>query len=191
VQQSSPDGSGGLYAGLGGDAIASGDNTLTSADLSATMVDQGGLTALDGTVTTVAASESSGDTPAIADASTFVLVGGSELAISFTQNTAGTSQNHDGSAAYGTSTTTVIAYDLPNQEQAYQSLIQTPQAPTSEGGTTPYTSGGEHEFDGNVALVNFDAAAIGEDSLLLIDAFAISLEDELSISSIYVELVVG
>ena len=191
VQQSTPDSSGGLYAGLGGDAVASGEGTLTSADLSASMVDEGTVTTLDAAVTAVAVGQSSGDSTAFADANTYATVSGSEYAVSLTQSTGGTSLNDEGSIAYDISTTTIRAYDVPEYTATYDSTVEAlPSSPTEYNEAAPLPAE-ETGFDGNIALIDFNVVVLGDDTLLLVDAFAISLEDELSISTIYLELAVG
>ena len=188
VQQSTPDSSGGLYGGLGGDAVASGEDTLTSADLAASMVDEGTVTTLDAAVTAVAVGQSSGELTAFANASTFATVGGAEYAVSRTQSTGGTSLNDEGSIAYDISTTTIRAYDVPAYNATYDSTVEaSPSSPTEHNEAAPLPDE-ETGFDGNIALIDFNVVVLGDDTLLLVDAFAISLEDELSISTIYFEL---
>jgi hypothetical protein len=46
------------------------------------------------------------------------------------------------------------------------------------------------DLDGNIATVEFTGLAVGEDSYVSVDAFALVIEDELSLSGAFVELAV-
>ena len=66
-------------------------------------------------------------------------------------------------------------------------------APTTNDPSTsssPSTGGDSGDLDGNFASIDFTASAEGEDTLVMIDAYALVIEDELSTSEGFVVLAV-
>jgi hypothetical protein len=183
VQTSSPDDSDGMSASLGGSAVALGTDTLTAGSLSGTLVDGGSATTADLSASMVGASQSpSGTAFASAETSAGVLVG-PDVLIGVTVNSASSTQNAAGSSAIATSTTKLAAIDI--------------HAPTSGGGTENDLSApvgyaqADLDLDGNIALIEFDAIAVGDDTFVGVDAFVLAVEDELSLSGGLAELAVG
>lgn len=192
ITASSPDYSGGLQAGgyqagYSGEAVAIGEDTLTSGSLSATLADEGAIVTVDGTVTMTAASESTTET-AFATADTDAYISGGELTFRYAHEGDHSKQGPTGSTAASTSTTTVTAYDLQpyggGDDDAGAALVGEEAGPSREPG------GSHTDLDGNVAMVDFSAQAAGDDSLVLVDAFALAVEDEISISAVHADLAV-
>lgn len=189
LQNSSPDDSDGLAAELGGVAIATGEDTLTAGSISAAMVDEGDMISLNGAATLVAASESSGGT-ASALADTSANVGGAEFLFTHTQDTDSNEQSVSGSTAIATSTTTIVAYDIdssPTGAASYDNSVSN-EEPESTSTPTPVQDNGD--LDGNIAAIEFDAVAVGDDTLVSVDAFALAIDDSLSVSEGFVVLAV-
>lgn len=187
VTISSPDDSDGLYAGYGGEAVAIGEDTLASGSLSATMVDKGAVATVEGTVTMLAASEST-DEAVFASADTEAYIGGAELVFSYTEEGDYSEQGPTGSTAVSTSTTTAIGYDLQlyghEDYDSGMTLTEEEILPSLEpGGSAPGV-----DLDGNVASLDFSVVAIADDSLVLVDAFVLAVEDEISVSAIHADL---
>jgi hypothetical protein len=193
LETSSPDSSDGLAASLGGEAVAIGDDTLATGSISAVMADEGDITTLDSAVTMGAASEAADGETAFASADSFTDVFGAEMTFSYTRDSSQLSGT--GSTATAISTTTTTAYNI----QVSSSGSDDPSGDTCLEGTAddqpePDASltdaDGSVDLDGNVASIEFSALAIGDDSLVIVDAFALTIEDELSISAAFVELAV-
>ena len=47
---------------------------------------------------------------------------------------------------------------------------------------------GDWDMDGSIAVMEFEALAIGEDTLVSVDAYALAVEDELSVAEGFVVL---
>jgi hypothetical protein len=196
VQSSSPDGSDSLAAGYGGEAVAVGDDTLAAGSVSASMVDEGNITTVSGTATAVAASEDS-DGAAFASADTFAQASGADFVLVTNRETDSTEASGTGTVAISTSTTTLTAYDLQLSDGggATSSGSGSPDAPAEANdqpgsSTASTTDGGGVDLEGNIATVEFDAEAIGDDSFVTVDAFALTVEGELSVAAVDVVLAV-
>jgi hypothetical protein len=196
IATSSPDDSDGLSAVLGGDAIALGEDTLTVGSVSAEMVDGGSVTTLSGTVDMLAAAETTDGATAQALADTFAdISSGTEFSFSYTLTTTGNQQSAAGSATTSTSTTGVTAYNLSlSGGDAGGTFAETdPIVPldTSEPCSAQGGAGDDGDIDGNIAILDFDVLAVGEDTFVGVDAFVLAVEDELSSSSVIVEVAIG
>jgi hypothetical protein len=201
VQSASSDGSDGLSAALGGEAVALGEDTLTVGSVSAEMEDGGAVTTLDGTATMAAASEDpDGEAQALTD--TFAEVSDSaEFVFVANVETSSNEQNKEGSTATSTSTTQVTAYNLESSGDedgdvdAVDPVADDKPTATDASESTNEVSSSSPEadwnIDGNIAIAEFDAIAIGDDSFVNVDAFALAIEDELSASAVAVELGTG
>jgi type VI secretion system secreted protein VgrG len=189
VQTSSPDDSQGMSAVLGGEALAGGTNTLTAGNLSGTLIGGGSVTSAELSASMVAASQSSTGT-AFAAADTFAGVSsGSEVLVGATIQSASSNQSPTGSVATATSTTNLVAYDI------HPSTGGSTGAGTDATGESDPFAGADYaqasvNIDGNIALIEFNAVAVGDDTFVGVDAFALAVEDELSISGCLIELAV-
>lgn len=187
VAMSSPDDSGGLYAGYGGDAVAIGENSLASGSLSATIVDEGAVTTVEGAVTMIAASDSADET-AFASADTEAYIGGAEFTFSYTKEADYSEQGPTGSTALSTSTITTVGYDL----QLYGDEEGNPGSTLAEDEVEPSVepdgSASGVDLEGNVASLDFSVQVVADDSFVMVDAFALTVEDELSVSTIHADL---
>jgi hypothetical protein len=200
AQTSTPDNSDGLATSLGGEAIAVGEDTLAVGSISGTLVDGASATTLDGSATMVAASESSGGETAFTDAYTFAEISdGAEFVLVINQETDISQQSASGNTSTSTSSTTIAAYDLQAISTGTKDpVLQAPEAMNGDDGATaePMASSpadecdGTLDLDGNIAVIDFNGLAVGEDTFVSVDAFALAIEDELSLISGFVVLAV-
>jgi hypothetical protein len=188
TQTSSPDDSDGLAAEVGGSAVASGEDTLATGDLSGELIDSGAVTSADLSATMVAASEDPDSETAGAWTDTYADVSdGTEVLFSYTVNTENTTQGSTGSTATATSTTNLVAYDINTDTVVNTAGSDTGDEP-SDTDDQPESSSpssdveDDGDFDGNFASMEFDAFALGDDTLVEVDAFTFVVEDEISIS---------
>ena len=189
LEMSSPDDSEGLSAAIGGEAIASGEDTLTQGSVSATMVDGGGGTSADLSATMTAVAESPDGETAFASADTFAEVSeGADFVFTLQKEIDGSEIDEAGSTATATSTIDVVAFDLSASDG--QVLEPETVAPAEIVTTDAYVAPAEEDLDGNFATLEFEATAIGENSLVAADVFVIAIEDELSMSAAFIELAV-
>jgi hypothetical protein len=199
VVTSTPDDSDGLAAALGGEAIAVGEDTLAVGSISGMLVDDGSVTTLDGSATTAAASESSEGETAFTDAYTFAEVSdGAEFVLVINQETDISQQSASGNTSTSTSSTTIAAYDLQAISTGTQDpVLQAPDAVNNGDASAdpvadspPDESDGALDLEGNIAVIAFNGLVVGEDTYVSTDAFAIAIEDELSLISGFVVLAV-
>lgn len=194
TQATSPDDSDGLAAALGGEAIAIGEDTLTVGTVSAEMDATGAITTLDGEVDMLAASESPED-PAVAITDSFADVSdGADFVYTATVTSSSTEQTSTGSTATSSSTTDITAYDLDLSSGEGSSggdgVADSDIAETGDQEASTSTADLDEDLEGNVAVIEFDATAFGDDTYVSVDAFALAIEDELSASGAVVELAV-
>ena len=191
VETSSPDDSQGMSAVLGGEAVAAGTNTLTAGNLSGTLIGGGSASSAQLSASMVAASQSPTGTP-FAAADTFAGVShGTEALVGTTVQSASSTQGPAGGAATATSTTNLTAYDIHPSTAGGD-----PVAGTNASGENDPVAGADYaqanvNIDGNIALIEFNALALGDDSLASVDAVALAVEDTLSVSSGLIELGIG
>jgi hypothetical protein len=191
VQTSSPDDSQGMSAVLGGDASAVGTNTLSAGNLSGTLIDGGSATSAQLSASMVAASQSPTGT-AVALADTFAGVSeGTEVLVGTTVQSASSTQSATGSAATATSTTNLTAYDIQHSTAGGDPVVGT----DATGGNDPLAGAdfaqANVNIDGNIAQIEFNALVVGDDSFVGVDAFVLAVNDQLSVSSGFIELAVG
>lgn len=201
IETSPLDDSDGLAATLGGEAVALGEDTLTTGSVSAEMDAEGAVTTLNGTADMLAASEApEGDTAQALTDSFAEVSDGAEFVFTYNVETDSGQQTQTGSAATSTSTTGVTAYNLElsiggDDISGDGTATETdPPATTVSGdgtGSSPSGDDTDSGLDGNIATVEFDATAFGEDTFVSADAFALAVEDELSASAVLVELATG
>jgi hypothetical protein len=191
VETSSRDDSQGMSAVLGGEAVAAGTNTLTAGNLSGTLIGGGSASSAQLSASMVAASQSPTGTP-FAAADTFAgVLHDPEALVGTTVQSASSTQGPAGGAATATSTTNLTAYDIHPSTAGGD-----PVAGTNATGENDPVAGADYaqanvNIDGNIALIEFNAIAVGDDSLVQVDAVALAVEDLLSVSSGYIELGVG
>jgi hypothetical protein len=161
-----------------GDAVALGEDTLTLVDVKVDTKQCGRVTISNGKATAVAAAESADDGTAYADATTDVATTGADLVIIRMTN----QSSGDTDSSYDISATSFTAIDLPLNSR--ESMVVTPQ--------NEYDSSDDpSDLQGNVAIVIFDAQVSGDDTLVIVDAYALAIEDELSLSTVMITSVVG
>lgn len=189
LEMSSPDDSEGLSAAIGGEAIAGGEDTLTQGSVSASLVDEGGVTSADLSATMTAVAESPEGETAFASADTFADVSdGADIVFTFQKETDSSKTGEAGSTATATSTIDVVAFDISTSdgELIEPDAVVPAETVAAEADVAPAWE----DLDGNFATLEFEATAIGEDSLVAADVFVIAIEDELSMSAAFVELAV-
>lgn len=204
IQTSSPDDSDGLAAEVGGSAIAVGDDTYAGGSIYGELSDNGAVTSVDLSTTMVAASEDSETADAWTD--TFAGVSdGTEVLFSSTVNTQNSELDATGSTATSTSTTNLSAYDIqlepestttvPAAEEEFSGTIeQLESAPAPADGEDVGDIGSnwdiadDWDIDGSIAVMEFEALAIGDDTLVSVDASVLAIEDELSVAEGFVVL---
>jgi hypothetical protein len=191
VQTSSPDDSHGLHATLGGEAAALGTNTLTAGNLSGTLIDGPSATSAELSASMVAASQSpTGTTLALAE--TYADIHGSpEVLVGASIQSASSVQGPTGNSSIATSTTDLMAYDIHPSTAGGGPVSGTDAIVESDPLTVFDYAHANLNIDGNVALIQFDAVAVGENTLVNVDAFVLALEDELSVSSGLIDLAIG
>jgi len=160
------------------DATAIGDSTLTSVKSDVVVTKSNHVTKMQGTVVTVAAAESTdGDAP-IATTMTDVSFAGVDKAIVKTKH----KTIEDDGVVYDVTITKFKARDSDRKDgNADIKYI------------THDKTGGDIDahLDGNLATVGYNAQAHGQDSLVVVDAYALALEDQLSVSTLVVTAAVG
>ena len=184
TQTSSSDDSDGLAAVVGGSAAAIGDDTLTMGAISGELIDNGAVTSADLSATMVAASEDGESATALTDTYAYVS-DGTEVLFSYTVNTQSSTQTPTGSTATSTSTTDLVAYDINTGSATTDPAIGGGSSDTSgqtESSPTPSDVESDSSLEGNVAYMEFDALAAGEDTFVSLDAYTLAVEDEISIS---------
>jgi len=191
TQLSSPDNSDGLYGSFGADATALGSDTLSLAGIFATVVDQGSMATLDGTAAALAAA--SGDETAFADASTSANVAGADFVHTYTVTSNATQDTPTGTTTVAGSTTAVEAYELqPPAGRLDIATVggSTPIVDAVSAVNSPHLGDASINLDGNFAAVDFNVAAIADDTFAAVDAFALTIEGDLSVSTVFAELAV-
>ena len=190
LQTSSPYDSGGLAASLGSDAVALGDDTLTSGDVSATVIDEGAVQSVTGTASALAAAQD--DTSAFAAASTSGAIAGAEVSYTLTGASDTTYETPTGTTSLAASTTTLGADNVQSPSEWNDGVTDTSGPVT---GTTPIDplaiNDASVHLEGNVATADFSGTAIADDSLVSVDAFALAVDGQLSISTVDLTLAVG
>ena len=189
VQTSSPDESQGMSAQLGGEALAMGENTLTG-NLSGTLIDVGSVTSAELSASMLAATQSPTG-PVLAVAGTSATVYGSpEVLVGATIQSTSSNATPTGSVATATSTTNLVAYDI-HPTAGGSTVVGADAAGENDPFAGADIAHASVDIDGNIALIEFNALVVGDDTLASVDAFALAVEDELSISGGFIELAVG
>jgi hypothetical protein len=152
-----------------GSAVAVGENTLATSDVSMTMKVHGRVTKVDASVTSTASASSPDGESVYASAYSGVDVANADIYISKT--TVRTS----GDFSYQTSTTTVKALNLPVNLKNPVRVEKTTSIEVSDAPGPP---------EGNLATFNVDVDVYGENTLAYVSTDALALEDQLSTSTV-------
>jgi hypothetical protein len=168
---------GGMTTVVYGDAVALGEDTSTSVDVSVqTKVKNNGATVTKGTVVVVAESESP---DGYANATTGIAVSGADSVTIKTKDKSG----GDGDSSYDTSIMKCKVIDSPYESGGPEVIEKTQEKYDSSDVFL--------DLDGNIAIATFDAEVIGQDTLVSVDAYVLAIEDELSLSTIMITSAVG
>ncbi len=169
-----PSGTASIETVVIGDAAAAGQETFTSVDATVTAADLGNKSIVKGEITAVAIVEPTESETVFADAFTDVSVSDADKIKIKTKIV---------SASNGeTSKTKFKAIDQDGYDGDPKVVYKIKEKTVDEIAT---------DLDGNVAIVKFDAQATGENSLVQVDATALAIEDELSLSTVMVVSAVG
>jgi hypothetical protein len=185
---------------LGGEAIAVGEDTAAIGTIEGEIADVGTAVIAQGSASFTATGQASGGDLAYASASTYGEASPADTLVNITSTTSETLQTSDKSTWTETSTTNLLAVDLDlsntsggsdaangtddsDSDQQSGSLDADEPTPSDES-----TSDG---LDGNLAAIEIDATAYADDTLVLVDASALAIEDELSVIGGYVWFGVG
>jgi hypothetical protein len=177
---------------VSGEAFAVGDETVATGDIDLEINDMGTTTVASGSSTFEASSMSGDGDTAYASADTKVAVSSGEKTISWNFDSSSTLQTEDVSEWSASSTTDALAIYQDGEDAGStgsgttskaESESETPQA-TGD----PETAGFEldeaqftWDYDsGNIAMLDIDAAAYGQDTFISVDASMLTVEDELS-----------
>jgi hypothetical protein len=190
----------GTVAVLGGEATAAGEDTTAIGTIQGKVSDVGTAVIAEGSATFSASSETSGGEPAYASASTYGEASAADTLVTVTSTTSESLQTPDESKWTETSTTNLMAVDLnlsdtsdsPEavNEPSGSSSDQQSDSP-NEDASAPSEDFTYNGLDGNLAIIEIDATAYGDDSLVFVDASALTIEDGLSAVNGYAWFGVG
>lgn len=163
-----------LETTLVGDAAAAGQETFTSVDATVDAANRGNKSSVKGQITAVAVVEPIEGEQTFTDAFTDVSVtAADEIKI----------KTEIVSASNGeTSETKFKATDQNGEDGDPNVTYKVKEKSVDEIPIDP---------DGNVATATFDAQATGENTLVQVDAAALAVEDELSLSTVVVVTAIG
>ena len=186
-----------VVLGLGGEATAVGDNTLALGSLEAELDATGAVTSAYGSATFIAAAESPYGETAFATANSYGFVTGMDFLAVVTSNTEIVQEGPDGSLWVATSETTFYGVDY--DALATDGILSTNSSSSAEDDDVPATgdiddptagdlsgSATDHsdedwtDIGGNLALLDVDADVFGSDTLLLVEADVLTIENTLS-----------
>jgi hypothetical protein len=171
----------GMVTVLIGDAAALGQDTLASVELSLGLKDHGNLSKATGVVVAVAISDGSADGAPFVLADTDLIVDGADKV----QIKTATVSGEQAGVSYEISVLTFKAMDHANKDDDVKVKIH---------------DNGHHgldildftiELNGNVATATFDAQASAENTLIAVDTSVLTVQDELSSSTIVTTAAVG
>jgi len=171
-----------LVTKLGGEATAIGENTLATATADSTIADKGAVTKAKGTITATATAQAGGEDLTYAAAYTYAEIEGADQFKTKTNTHYTTSENEGQTIVTETSVTKFHAMAKETGED-----VKIPKQPTVQDNTddaASWDAGGS--IDGNVAAVDVDAQAYGENSYVSVDASLLAFEDQMSTVSISV-----
>jgi len=176
---------GGMVTVLFGDAAAFGRDTLASVEATLGLTDHGNVTKATGVVVAVAISDGSGDGTSFVLADTDVTVSGADKVHIKTS----TIPVEQGGVSYEISVLTFNAMDYANKDGETTVKIQdkSPEIDHQGHDVLEFTI----QLDGNVATAAFDAQTSADNSLTVVDASVLTVQDELSLSTIMITAAVG
>jgi hypothetical protein len=177
---------------LGGEATAIGDDTLALGSMEVTLDATGSMTSAYGSATFVAAAESAEDETAFATADSYGFLSGMDVLVVITSNTQTVQEGSDGSLWAATSETTlygvdydslatdgVVDTDSSSSDEGEEGVSDPPTDDLSDSDADTFDEDGSG-IEGNVALLDVDANVSGSDTLLMVEAGVLTIEDTLS-----------
>jgi hypothetical protein len=170
-----------MTAMIGGEGTAVGDDTLVDANIFSRLIDLGSMTIGFGTAVFNSAAVSD-DGSIFASANTFADVSGADLVFIFNKTTSADGSSSDLSYATAYSTTTYIAIDFEDFDFAEGQLTFNFYDAYGylEGGCGKCNGSNVPSLDGNVAVLDADLQALGENTLVDLLASILTVEDQLS-----------
>jgi len=176
---------GGMVTVLIGEAVALGQDTLTSVEATLGLTDHGNVTKATGVVVAVAISDGLADGSLYVNAFTGSEVFGADKVHIKTATIPG---EQDG-VSYEISVLTFKAMDHANKDGETKVKIHDKSPDTDHPGhdVLDFTI----QLDGNVATATFDAQASADNSLVQVDAHVLAVLDELSASDVVIHSEVG
>ncbi|UEM24587.1 hypothetical protein JL100_030710 (plasmid) [Skermanella mucosa] len=188
---------------LTGEAFAIGEQTIAEGDIDLEITDLGTTTVASGTSSFSATSQSGSDNTAYASAETSAAISPGGKTVAWSLETSNTAQS-EGESEWSVSSTTgsLVVYDSsPGTGTDSSSLgtstgggtadtqasAGTPDSP--ESGNAAIDPLSAWEFDmGNIAVLDIDASAYGQDTYISVDGSILTVENQLSTVS---ALVIG
>ncbi|EIM30506.1 hypothetical protein [Microvirga lotononidis] len=189
----------GIAATLGGGAIAVGEDTAAIGSIAGKVYDVGTAAIAEGSATFTASSEASDGELTYASASTYGEASAADTLVTVTSTRSESTRTSDESRSTETSTTNLLAVDL-NLSSASDGSGTNAEWSGSGSGQQSHPSGEDVSssggytidgLDGNVAIIEIDVTAYGDDTLVLVDASALTFEDGLSVIDGYAWFGVG
>ena len=185
---------GGTAIAVGGEAFAVGEETIATGDIDLEIVDMGATTVSSGSSTFKASSQSEGADTAYASADTMVAVSPGDKTIAWNIELSSTYQSDTESQWNAGSTTGAVAIYQDEPQTGATSSGSTSDAAVSNVDESSQDTGNPGSLDvqlddtqvlwdldaGNIATLDVDAIAYGEDSFLSVDASILTVEDHLS-----------
>jgi hypothetical protein len=170
-----------LTALIAGEGNAVGNDTLVDADIFSRLMDLGRVTVAWGSADFTSAAVSTSDL-AFAAADTFADVSGADFVFSFEEKLSVTGSLQDSQFAEEQSKTTFVAIDFEDFDLPGGPLIvSASEVRYLDGDRSPGCDGSASvDIDGNVAQLNIDAVAQGENTLADSAASVLTIEDQLS-----------
>jgi hypothetical protein len=175
----------GMTIVLTGEAIAIGQDTLTSVDATSSLAEHENLTKATGVVTAISIADASGGEIEFAIAFTDVDFSGVDKIHIKTSTING---EQDG-VSYEISVLTFTAMDHDHKvgETTVKYKDKSPEVDHQGHDYIDFTI----DLDGNVAIATFDARVSAENSLVIVDAAVLADEDDLSVSAVMITAAVG
>ena len=174
---------------LGGEATAIGEDTLAAGSMSAELDAMGSVMTAEAGASFVAVAEATGDATAFVTADSFGGLSGADFLLVFTSNTQIVDQGPDGSLAIATSDMMLYGLDFdsiaaggstetdPMLDPLAESELPATIDPATEDQDL-YDLGSD--IEGNVAVLEITAEVSGPDTLLVVGASVLTVEDTLS-----------
>ena len=184
----------GMAYELYGEALALGEDTSASVESSSRIIARGKTEVAKGYIKAEAVAEGEEDDGIFAEAITDVSVSGADLTIIWTNDKSIDSDGIDADISF----TRFFAIDLPRWEGNTTVVIGQDNEIEIHGELAPRAQrilekrlGVELDLDGNVATIDVEAEAVGEDTFVSVDAHSLVLEGQLSESAVFVTAAVG